>query len=103
MLALPVGAGDFHPAPPFFADRLTTRSTLEEILMRPIVQGKFPLFGFGGTSVPLAVLCTDTAMLRIPDPRLDNGVALALERVRIPMERSLLLEKRWAVPTCPTR
>ena len=70
--------------------------------MRPTVQGEFPLFGFEGTFVPLAVLCTDTAMLRIGGPRLNNGVALALERVRTTMERILPLEKRWALPTCPT-
>jgi hypothetical protein len=161
LLVLPVGAGDFYPAPAFFADGLTARSSWEEILTRPTVQGEFPLFGFGATLVPLAALCADTAMLRIADPRLDNGVALALERVRTllqaragaggeaiarvdrlaaagpiaapgapssrptdppgpaplgyavsvyrvfarpqSIERIFLFEKRWAVPTCPTR
>jgi hypothetical protein len=83
LLVLPGGAGDFYSAPAFFADGLTARSSWEEILTRPTVQGESPLFGFGATFVPLAALCADTAMLRIADPRLDNDVALALERVRI--------------------
>jgi hypothetical protein len=81
LLALPVGAGDFYPAPAFFADGLTERSSWEQILAKPDKQGDFPLLDFGQTLVPISALCVDTAMLRIADPRIDNGVTVAVERV----------------------
>jgi hypothetical protein len=80
--ALPAIAGDSYPAPAFFADGLTARSAWKEILARPGITGDFPLVDFGATLVPISALCADATVLRIADPRIDNGVAVAVEDVR---------------------
>jgi hypothetical protein len=79
--ALPALAGDFYPAPAFFADGLTPRSSWKEILAKPSVVGDFPLVDFRTTHVPISALCADATVLRIADPRLDNGVAVAVDSV----------------------
>jgi hypothetical protein len=79
---LPAGAGVSYPAPAFFADGLTGGSGWREILAKPGIQGEFPLVNFGQTLVPISALCADADVLRIADPRIDNGGVVAVEDVR---------------------
>jgi hypothetical protein len=90
--ALPAVAGDSYPAPAFFADGLTARSSWKEILAKPSVVGDFPLVDFGGTLVPISALCAEATALRIADPRLDNGVAEDVP----PFLRAVTREERLA-------
>jgi hypothetical protein len=82
LLGLPVGAGDYYPAPGFFAGGLTPQSSWEEILKAPGIEAEFPMLTFGRTAAPLSALCVDGETVRIADPRLDNGVRLSGDRVR---------------------
>jgi hypothetical protein len=92
---LPAVAGDSYPAPAFFADGLTARSAWKEILARPGMTGDFPLVDFGATLVPISALCADATVLRIADPRIDIGVAVAVEDVR-PFLRAVARDDRLA-------
>lgn len=81
--ALPVAAGESYPAPGFFADGLTPQSSWEQILKKyPGIQAEFPMVNFGKTFVPLSAVCLAGDMLRIGDPRIDNGVGVPAEGVR---------------------
>ena len=80
--SLPALAGDFYPATAFFADGLTPGSSWKDILAKPSVVGDFPFVGFGRTLVPMSGLCADATVLRIADPRIDNGVTVTIDSVR---------------------
>jgi hypothetical protein len=80
--SLPALAGDFYPATAFFADGLTPGSSWKDILAKPSVVGDFPFVGFGRTLVPMSGLCADATVLRIADPRIDNGVTVTNDSVR---------------------
>ena len=88
MLALPAGAGDgmspggySYPAPGYFADGLTAESSWEQILKPRTIVAQFPLLNFGKSFVPLSAVCVDGDVLRIADPRIDNGVRIAASSV----------------------
>ena len=81
LLALPAAADDNFPGPGSYGDRLTPQSSWEEILKTPGVRPDFPQLNFGKEYVPLTAVCVEGAMLRIADPRLDNGVRLPVAQV----------------------
>jgi hypothetical protein len=78
VVALAVDAGDSYLAPGFFAGGLTAQSSWEEISAAPSIQAEVPMLNFGATFVPLSAICVDGAMLRIADPRIDNGVRVSV-------------------------
>lgn len=78
LLVSPVAAGDSYPVPDSFADGLTAQSSWEQILKKyPGIQAEFPMVNFGKTFVPFSAVCLDREMLRIADPRIDNGVRVS--------------------------
>src|SRR5262245_56258169 len=90
LLALPAGAGDEYPAPRFYDQGLTAASSWPEILkrrspspswLRGAVYPEFPLLAFGPMLVSLPAVCAEGEMLRIADPRLDNGVRISIRDV----------------------
>jgi hypothetical protein len=82
LTALPAGAVDLYPATAFFAEGLSASSSWKDILAKRTVQGEFPVLDFGPTFVTLSAVCVDGSVLRIADPRLDNGVTVAVDDVR---------------------
>src|SRR5262249_54698655 len=81
LLALPAAADDNFPGPGSDADRLTPQSSWQEILKTPGVRPELPQLNCGNEYVPLSAVCVEGAMLRITDPRLDNGVRLPAAQV----------------------
>ena len=82
LLALPVGAGEYYPAPEFFAGRLSADSSWDEILKTGGIQAQWPSVGFGNTFVPISGVCLDGDKLAIADPRSDNGVRVSADQFR---------------------
>jgi hypothetical protein len=82
LLALPVGAAEYYPAPEFFAGGLSVDSSWDEILKTRSIQAQWPSVGFGNTYVPISGLCLDGDKLAIADPRSDNGVRVAADQLR---------------------
>jgi hypothetical protein len=84
LLAAPTaGAGEYFPAPGFFDDGMTARSSSwDEILTKRGVQVQWPVVGFGNKFVPLSAVCLDGDALAIADPRTDNGVRVSAARFR---------------------
>jgi hypothetical protein len=77
LVAAVASAEEFYPATSFFADGLTPQSSWEDILKTKYVKPDFPFVDFGGTYLPITALCVDRGMVRIADPRWDNGLRLS--------------------------
>jgi hypothetical protein len=82
LLALPAAAGEYYPAPAFFAGSMSADSSWDEILKARGIQAQFPFVGFGNTFVPINGVCLDGDKLAIADPRSDNGVRVSADQFR---------------------
>src|SRR5215510_14158512 len=83
VLGFPAAADDNFPGPESAAARLTPQSSWAEILKTREVRAEFPQVNFGDTYVPLQAVCADGTMLRIADPRIDNGVRVSAEHILV--------------------
>src|SRR5262245_35075231 len=79
----PVTADDNFPGPRSTTSRLTAQSSWSEILKTREVQAEFPQVTFGKAYVPLQAVCVEGTMLRIADPRIDDGVRVSAEHILV--------------------
>jgi hypothetical protein len=77
LLGLPADAGDFFYAPSFYARGLTSESSWSEIVKTPGVYAESPFLNFGKSFMSVTALCAEGELLRIADPRADNGVRVS--------------------------
>jgi hypothetical protein len=77
LLALPADAGDFYYASSFYARGLTPESSWQQILKTPGIYAESPFLNFGERFISVGALCAEAELLRIADPRADNGVRIS--------------------------
>ena len=77
LLGLPADAGDFFYASSFYAGGLTSESSWQQIIKTPGVYAESPFLNFGKSFISVGALCAEGELLRIADPRADNGVRVS--------------------------
>jgi hypothetical protein len=77
LLGLPADAGDFFYASSFYAGGLPSESSWQQIIKTPGVYAESPFLNFGKSFISVGALCAEGELLRIADPRADNGVRVS--------------------------
>ena len=74
LLGLPADAGEFFYASRSHAGGLTSESSWQQIIKTPGVYAESPFLLLWKSFISAGALCAEGELLRIADPRADNGV-----------------------------